>query len=209
MTKETLTQWGLTAEQADRVMEGLNGSFVTKARFNEVNTELQTARAALRERDGQLETLNKSTADAEELKSEIAHLQAENRQKDEAHAAELRTVRLNNAVELALNGAKARNHIAVRALLADFLTSAEVSDDGSVAGLSDAIKRLTEGEDTAFLFEAEVPPAKIKGAKGAEKGDHEVGGVTLQTLKAMSPADRYAYAVKHPDEYKQLYGGNV
>ena len=39
MTKEKLLEWGLTEEQATKVMEGLNGSFVTKARFNEVNTE--------------------------------------------------------------------------------------------------------------------------------------------------------------------------
>ena len=35
MTKEKLLEWGLTEEQATKVMEGLNGSFVTKARFNE------------------------------------------------------------------------------------------------------------------------------------------------------------------------------
>lgn len=207
MTRDTLTEWGLTAEQADKVMEGLNGSFVTKARFNEVNTELQATRAALKERDGQLETLNKSTADVEELKSEITRLQAENLKKDEAYAAELKAVRLNNAVELALNGAKAKNNIAVKALLADFLTSAEVADDGSVSGLADEIKKLSDGKDTAFLFEQKQSAPQIRGAKSAEKGDREVGGVTLQTLKAMSPADRYSYSVNHPEDYKQLYGG--
>lgn len=45
MTKEKLLEWGLTEEQAAKVMEGLNGSFVTKARFNEVNTELTKAKA--------------------------------------------------------------------------------------------------------------------------------------------------------------------
>ena len=35
MTKEKLLEWGLTEEQATKVMEGLNGSFVTKARFND------------------------------------------------------------------------------------------------------------------------------------------------------------------------------
>ena len=43
MTKENLLEWGLTEEQANKVMEGLNGSFVTKSRFNEVNTELTNA----------------------------------------------------------------------------------------------------------------------------------------------------------------------
>ena len=42
MTKEKLMEWGLTEEQANKVMEGLNGSFVTKSRFNEVNEENKT-----------------------------------------------------------------------------------------------------------------------------------------------------------------------
>ena len=57
MTKEKLLEWGLTEEQATKVMEGLNGSFVTKARFNEVNTELTTAKNTIKERDTQLESV--------------------------------------------------------------------------------------------------------------------------------------------------------
>lgn len=205
MTRDTLTEWGLTAEQADRVMEGLNGAYVPKKRFNEVNTDLQAARAALKERDGQLEALNKSTADAETLKSELARLQAENQKKDEAYAAELKAVKLNNAVELALNGAKAKNNIAVKALLTDFLSSAEVAADGTVAGLEDAVRGLAESRDTAFLFDA--PAVRLKGARSAEKGDR-ADGVTLTVLRAMSPAERYRFSQTNPDEYKQLYGGN-
>ena len=59
MTKEKLMEWGLTEEQANKVMEGLNGSFVTKARFNEVNTELSAAKKTIGERDAQLETLKR------------------------------------------------------------------------------------------------------------------------------------------------------
>ena len=32
--------------------------------------------------------------------------------------------------------------------------------------------------------------------------------MTLEKLKAMNPLDRYNYFVNHPDEYKELYGGN-
>lgn len=208
MTRDTLTQWGLTEGQADRVMEGLNGAYVTKARFNEVNSELQAARAALKEREGERDTLSRAAARAEELTSQISRLQADNQAKDETYAAELRAVRLNHAVELALRDAKAKNNTAARALLADFLPSAEVAADGTVAGLQEAVKALTEGKDTAFLFESAAPAPKFRGAKSAEGGDRPAGGVTLTALRAMSPADRYAYARKHPDEYKQLYGGN-
>lgn len=62
MKKEDLLAMGLTEEQADKVMDGLNGDFVTKSRFNEVNTELKAARTALSERDKQLEELKKVDA---------------------------------------------------------------------------------------------------------------------------------------------------
>ena len=68
-------------------------------------------------------------------------------------------------------------------------------------------KKLVEGKDTAFLFEKSTG-TKFKGAKSAEKGDGAEGGMTLEKLKAMNPLDRYNYSVNHPDEYKELYGGN-
>ena len=53
MTKEKLMEWGLTEEQATRLWK-LNGSFVTKSRFNEVNEENKTLKAQVSERDGRL-----------------------------------------------------------------------------------------------------------------------------------------------------------
>lgn len=208
MTKEKLLEWGLTEEQAAKVMEGLNGSFVTKARFNEVNTELTKAKGTITERDGQLETLKKSGADAAALQDQITQLQAENKKKDEDHAAELKALKIGNAVDLALTGTKAKNNTAVKALLVDFIGKADLAEDGTVKGLDAEIKKLVEGKDTAFLFEKSG--TKFKGAKSAEKGDPsgDDGSMTLEKLKAMTPVDRYNFSVNHPDEYKELYGGN-
>lgn len=111
MNKESLMAMGLTEEQAAKVMEGLNGSFVTKARFNEVNTELTKAKATITERDGQLETLKKSGADATALQAQITQLQADNAQKDKDHAAEMRKMRVDHAVDSALSDAKAINTV--------------------------------------------------------------------------------------------------
>lgn len=207
MTKENLLEWGLTEEQANKVMEGLNGSFVTKSRFNEVNTELTNAKNTIKERDTQLETLKKSTGDTKALQDQITQLQTDNANQKKAHEAELKALKIGNAVDMALTGAKAKNNTAVKALMADFLAKAEVADDGTVKGLSDEIKKLVEGKDTAFLFEKSTG-TKFKGAKSAEKGDGAEGGMTLEKLKAMNPLDRYNYSVNHPDEYKELYGGN-
>lgn len=209
MTKEKLMEWGLTEEQATKVMEGLNGSFVTKARFNEVNTELTKAKATITERDGQLEALKKSGADATALQDQITKLQAENAQKDKDHAAELKALKIANAVDLALTNAKAKNTVAVRALMADFIAKADITEDGTVKGLDDEVKKLVEGKDTAFLFE-KAPEKKFKGAKAAEKSDPtgDPTEMTLEKFRAMTPMERYNFSVNHPDEYKNLYGGN-
>ncbi len=207
MTKEKLLEWGLTEEQANKVMEGLNGSFVTKSRFNEVNTELTNAKNTIKERDTQLETLKKSTGDTKALQDQITQLQTDNANQKKAHEAEMKALKIGNAVDVALTGAKAKNNTAVKALMADFLAKAELADDGTVKGLDDEVKKLVEGKDTAFLFEKSTG-TKFKGAKSAEKGDGAEGGMTLEKLKAMNPLDRYNYSVNHPDEYKELYGGN-
>lgn len=209
MTKENLLEWGLTEEQANKVMEGLNGSFVTKSRFNEVNTELTNAKNTIKERDTQLETLKKSTGDTKALQDQITQLQTDNANQKKAHEAELKALKISNAVDMALTGAKAKNNTAVKALLVDFIGKAELAEDGTVKGLDDEVKKLVEGKDTAFLFEKSTG-TKFKGAKSAEKGDPNGGNdaMTLEKLKAMNPLDRYNYSVNHPDEYKELYGGN-
>ena len=169
MTKESLVAMGLTEEQAGKVMEGLNGSFVPKTRFNEVNTELQTAKATIKDRDGQLETLKKSTGDVESLRAQIAQLQTDNAQKDQDHAAELKKIKLENAVDKALAEAKAINPATVRPLLADFMEKAEIAEDGSIKGLSDEISKLTKTEGTSFLFQADTSPGgpTVSGASPA------------------------------------------
>jgi TolA-binding protein len=197
MTKEKLMEWGLTEEQANKVMEGLNGSFVTKSRFNEVNTELTNAKNTIKERDTQLETLKKSTGDTKALQDQITQLQTDNANQKKAHEAELKALKIGNAVDMALTGAKAKNNTAVKALMADFLAKAELADDGTVKGLDDEIGKLTKGEDTAFLFDTSGK-AKFKGAKAAEKSDphNQPAG---DDLSKMSYDELCKYMEENPD----------
>lgn len=190
MTKESLMAMGLTEEQATKVMEGLNGSFVTKARFNEVNTELQTTKTTLKERDEQLETLKKSTGDVETLKNQITQLQTENTQKDKDHAAEITKMKVDNAVNKALSDAKAINPATVKPLLASFLEKAELADDGTIKGLSEEIEKLTKGDTTSFLFTAASVPntPAVAGASPAgsvtTNPDPKVGGYETRLADA-------------------------
>lgn len=171
MTKEQLMAMGLTEEQATKVMESLNGNFVTKNRFNEVNTELNQAKETLKERDGQLETLKKSTGDVEALNKKITELQAENKIKDEQHQAEIKQMKFDASLNAALSAAKARNPETVKPLLKAFLDKAELDGD-SIKGLDAEIKKLVESEDTKFLF-AEAKQDTKPGFKGFKPGENQ------------------------------------
>lgn len=207
MTRETLAEMGLTEEQAEKVMAGLDGDFVPKSRFNEVNAELNAAKATVKERDKQLEGLKKAAGDADALQKQIEGLQAANAEQKKAHDAEMKQIRIDSAVERALAGAKAKNNIAAKALLAEFLKTADLADDGTVKGLDAEVKKLAEGEETSFLFEpARTPGQKFTGARPGEKGDIPPAAMTLEQFRALPPAERYKFSSEHPEEYKALYG---
>ena len=173
MKKNEFLALGLDEEMATKaeaaVAEHLKG-FIPKARFDEVNGEKNTLAATVKERDKQLDDLKKST-DVGDLKKQIEELQAANTKKDEEHAAAIKALKIDTAIEAALTTARAKNIKAVRGLLD--LDDADLAKDGTVKGLADQIKKLVEGEDTSFLFEAEPDAdSKVKftpkGAKPAE-----------------------------------------
>lgn len=117
MKREDLISWGLTDEQVKKVMAGLDGDFVTKTRFNEVNEENKTLKQSVSDRDKQLNDLKKSSGDNAELKAQIEELQKKNTEQAKAHAAEMAQLKLDNAVDTALTAAGAKNSKAVKALL--------------------------------------------------------------------------------------------
>lgn len=193
MNKTKLLELGLSEEQAEKVLEGLNGAYVPKGRFNEINEALKAAKAQLAERDRELGTLKEAS-----------------QTREAEHAQALTDLKKAHAVELSLTNAKAKNHVAAKALLADFLAQAELDDSGQVKGLAEEIERLVKGEDTSFLFEGATTIPKLKGVKAAERGEAPAANsMTLAQLRKLPPAERYAFSKAHPDEYRALYeGGN-
>ena len=174
MKKNELLALGLDEETAVKIetafAETLKNAYVPKARFDEVNTEKSNFQTTLKERDGQLETLKKST-DVGGLKKQIEDLQADNTKKDEEHAAAIKALKIETALDTALTTARAKNIKAVKSLLD--LEDADLAKDGTIKGLADQIKKLAEGEDTSFLFDVEPDDdSKVKftpkGAKPAE-----------------------------------------
>ena len=203
MNKEKLIEKGLSEELAEWVMNELNGNFIPKTRFNEINTELKQTKDLVKERDGQLETLKKSVGDSEELKKQIEQLQNDNKAKDEAHANEIKQLKIDTAIDKALADAKAKNTKAVKALL-ELGDDIEIGEDGTIKGLDAKIKALTEAEDTKFLFDATKPTdnnskgyvsgQKMDGVPGASStyetrlAEARKNGNTLEVIKIKQEA---------------------
>lgn len=197
MTEELATK---IAEQSAEELKGM----IPKTRLDEVIAERDNAKKDHAEVLKQLGALQKETGDVQSLKDKIQELQDNAKEAEKTHAAEMHTLKVNNAVDTALIGAKALNAKAVKALLN--LEGAELAEDGTVKGLADQIKALQTAEDSKFLFSSSAP--MMKGAKIGEASDGDDKGMTLDKLRKMSPVERHEFAIKNPTEYKNLYGGN-
>lgn len=171
MKKEDFIALGISDELAKKCADASADelkAFIPKARFDEVNNEKKKLEADLGERDAKLEQLKTSAGDLETLKKQVSDFQKEIKAKDEAHAAEVKKLKVDAAVDAALSGAKAKNSVAVRALLKD-LDKADFNDDGSVKGLADQIKDIKKSDP--YLFDSDAPTVpKLKGAVPGESG---------------------------------------
>lgn len=159
MKKEDLIAMGLTEEQAANVMKALDGNYVTKARFDEVNNENKTLKTTVADRDKQLETLKAAAGDNEALQKQIKDLQDTNKAEKKRHEDEMKDLRLTNAIKLAVAGKVHDEDLA--AGLFD-RTKLVLSDDGKVSGLEEQLKEIQKTK--AFLF------------KGSQGGYQPAGG---------------------------------
>lgn len=202
MNREQLIEKGLTEEQADEVLKlhkaEIDESYVTKARFNDLNTTNKNLQKEINTRDTQIKELKK--VDGEALGKKIEELEATNKSAKEKYEADLKARDLNYAVNNALREAGSKNDIAVKALLKDFLEKAELegeTDKLIIKGLSEEIERLQKAENSSFMFETKTEPTTIlNGAKPTEGADKP----NNKSLKDMTYQERVAYFEANPNE---------
>lgn len=201
MKRAELEALGLTKEQIDEVMDK-NGKDVETAKGSlaAVTAERDNLKTTVAERDKQLEGLKVSAGDAEKLKKQIEDLQAENKEKDKAHAEELRRLKIDNAVAAAITAAKGKNAKAIRALLE--LEKAELAEDGTVKGLAEQMEKLKKAEDSKFLFDSER--RILKGTKPAEASDPIEPGLTRAQFQRMGYKERLELFNNDPELYNEL-----
>lgn len=106
MKKEQLLALGFTEEQVTNILklykEAIDGNYVAKHRFDEVNGELKTAKEQVTERDKQIAELKKFEGDSIALQEKITALENDNAAKDKEYKANLALERKKNAIKLAL-----------------------------------------------------------------------------------------------------------
>ena len=194
MKKEDLIAMGLTEEQAKKVMDSLDGNFVTKTRFNEVNEENKTLKQSVADRDKQLEDLKKSSGDNAALKKQIETLQQQNADQKKAHDAEMAQLKLDNAIDAALTAAGAKNIKAVRAVIDT--SKMKLNEDGTVEGLPDAIKAVQKSD--SYMFNTvQQKQQTFKGFQPGASGEVKPG-TEVDTSK-MTYSELAAYMAANPD----------
>jgi hypothetical protein len=181
MKKEEITALGISEELAEKVVklhdDEINGAFIPKHRFDEVNNAKKALEETVKERDKQLETLKKSEGDVEALKQQIADLQTANKEAAKAHEAEMVKLKTDNAIESVLASSGAKNTKAIRALFDE--SNFKLQEDGTVFGLKEALSAVQKSDP--YLFETKETKPDPKGMTGFEpKGDEGKAGGTAQ-----------------------------
>ena len=199
-----------TEELDSKMCQAIGERFVARADFNKKNTrvtELETQVGQLEEQAkthaADLAGLKKLTGDNEALTKKIGDLEEQAKTDKAAYEKELAQVKLMSAVDAELTAAGSKNNIAVRAILADFLTGAKIVD-GKVTGkvngesvtLAARIEALKKDATTDFMFSS-VQREGWKPGEGGDSGGKPVGGGKKPS--EMTYDELEAYLAANPD----------
>lgn len=146
-----------------KVSDQVGKDFVARTDFNGVNETKKTLEATVKDREKQIEELKK--VDPKDLQAKITELQTANTAATTKYEAELKQIKIDNALEARLHAEGAVNTKAVRALL----DATKLGLDGeNLIGVDDQLKALKETEKWAFT----AAPGKTAGAKsGTHQGN--------------------------------------
>lgn len=203
--KELLKAQGLSDVQIVAIVGGVETnyrSWVPEHRFKEVNDAKKKAEEDLKERDKQLETISKSAGDNKVLQDQIAQLQTVNRAASDRYEADLKDLRLNTAVKLALSG-KVHDPEIVTGLLDK--SKVELDEAGNVkGGLDDQVKALQTSK--AFLFVPDKSSQQhFKGMTPGEGKTQGAGGSEDQSNMGKRLAEQAAKQGEGLDKARESY----
>lgn len=212
--KDKLIKLGLTDELAQKVVDNfgdvIDGIYVTKERFNEVNNELKSAKDTIKERDTQLEKLQNDNASNEDLKKQIADLKKANADAAKEAENKLNAERKSNAVKLELSGKVHNVSVAMSLLKMDDIV---MTEDGKVkSGLNEQLKDLQKSDGYLFITDNDNNgnnPNNTTVVKGASPKNGDQGTPSTDTADvafAKSLASKQNESIKASAE--NVYFGN-
>lgn len=156
---------------------------------NELEKKLEFSQSEIKTRDNQLKELSK--IDIDDLKSKIKLFEEENKELIEKHSSEIRSLKIDSAIEKALILNNAKNIKMGKALLD--LNKIQIDEKGNITGLDEQIKNILKDDSTSFLFDKKE--ISLTGAKPVEYADKEV--------KISVDPNKMSY-----EEFLNNYGGN-
>ena len=202
MTKEELLALGLTEEQTAKVVEDYGKNYVSKDQFNAKNEELKSVKGELTTLNGEIDNLKKSNADNAELAKQIETMKTDAESRKAEYESKIAQLEIDNIVNVALSNAKAKNNVAVRALLD--LTDAKVKD-GKIKGLDEQLAEVVKANP--YLFgETSAPKGVTPGNPG---GKEPSGAVTKEDFAKMTYSQRAELFANDVELYNSLTGGNA
>lgn len=156
-----------------------SSKYIEKSKFDEVKQAKKQLETDIKDRDIQLETLKKSVGDNATLKQQIETLQADNKKKDEDYQAELKDLKLTNAIKLAI--ADSAQDVDLVSGLID-KTKLILLDDGKVTGLEEQVTGLKESKSFLFKSADENNTDNIQFTKRTNGGNNNPTQKTLSDL---------------------------
>lgn len=153
--KQLLKEMGLSDEQIEKFIDGaIKDKFVPKHRFDEVNEKNKQLTEDVSQRDKQIKDLSKFEGDNVTLKTKIEELEKSNKEKDEANAKAIQQLKIDNAVNYALNGKVQEGYNDLVLGLID-KSLIILKDDGTVSGLEEQIEKIKKDKSLLFVSEQE------------------------------------------------------
>lgn len=199
MKSDKLIELGVSTEIAEKIVSMVNeefSGFVPKSRLDKVIEQRDQYKTDYETSVTEMKKLADSAKDIDSLKSNIAKLEETNKQLISDHEAKISKLALDNAVEMALVKADAKNTKAVKALMSDFLAEATLDGD-TVKGIDEAITKLKESD--GYLFNTASSNNNPTGH--TPKGNS--GSNPEQTPRSVFEA-RYAEAKANGNQIEQI-----
>lgn len=202
MKREFLKQMGIADDLIDKIMDE-NGKDINAAKgdLETVSKERDGYKTSIGEYEKQLADLKKSAGDNAALTQQITDLQAKNKTQADDFAKTILQLKLDNAVDLALSTAKAKDPKTVKGVLD--MTKIKLNDKGEVEGLSEQIKDLQKSHDYLFDTAQSQGPMGVTPAGGGD-GLPNGGKVTQEQFNRMGYKDRLALYKSDPETFKSL-----